>query len=121
MKGIQLKQKKLLTVLSVYDKKFTIKNQSKLQDLLTSINLQLRNQMTLPYFKSAYSYFISVVLAKAKNLSQSQLKNFQSTASQFIKEDWGKAVEKAKKGWLSSKRLIKKVKKGKGKSVKKIK
>jgi len=118
MQGIQQKQKKLLKVLSVYDSKFTAKNQSKLQDLLTSINLQLRPQMSLPYFKKAYGIFISAFLTKSKNLSQKQLVNYQQTASDLIKQDWGKALEKAKKEWLKSKGNTKKAKR-KGKKSRK--
>jgi len=99
MVAMQKKQKNLLKVLSVYDKKFASKNQSKMQNLLSSVNLQLKPYMSLPYFHQAYSKFVTHVLSISKNLSQKQLSNPQATSSAFIKKLWKKYLAAAKKEW----------------------
>lgn len=96
MNSIQKKQTTLIKALAVYDKKFATKNQTQLKDLLTSVNLQLKPQMGLPYFKQAYSEFMSLILSGAKNFSVAQLRNFQKTAADLIAKYWKGILEKAK-------------------------
>ncbi len=130
MKSIQKKQTKLIKALAVYDKKFANNNKTQLKDLITAVNLQLKPQMSLPYFKNAYSNFMSFVLSAAKNFSQAQLKSFQSTASQLIAKHWKTYLERAKGAWEKKhkvqskvvKNLNKKATKGKKNSpIKRIK
>lgn len=124
MKEIQKKQQKMVKILAVYDKKFANKNQSKIQDLLTAINLKLKSDMKLPYFKIAYQNFISAVIASSKNLSQKEFKNYQHTADKLIKKYWKGHLKKAKEEYEKNKKLAsrKKAKKShKKSSIKKLK
>ena len=123
MKEIQKKQLKIVKILAVYDKKFAKKNQSKIQDLLTAINLKLKSDMKLPYFKIAYQNFISSVIASSKNLSEKEFKNYQDTASTLIKKYWKGYLKKAKAEFEKNKKLAsrKKGKKSKKSAIKKLK
>jgi hypothetical protein len=121
MRKIQKKQNKLIKALAVYDKKFAAKNKTQLKDLLTSINLQLKPQMSLPYFKAAYSKFMAKILSIAKGFSPSHFRNFQGTAKNLITKYWKKYLAKARAEWEKKngtnnkavKRLNKKAKKSK--------
>lgn len=116
MKNIQKRQNELIQTVASYDKKFVNKNKNELKDLLTFINLQVKGQMSLPYFKNAYTNFLSFIISSAKNFTSSQLKNYQSTAIELTNKYWKKYLDEAKKQWEDSEKT--KPKKG-GKKEKK--
>jgi len=115
------KQKKILKVISVFDKKFATKNKNQLDTMMTVINTSLHSYMKYPYFKKAYQKFIAYFVVKAKHFSAKDLKNPDNTARNFVKKHWKKFFNKAKKKWekeqakKDSKRRNKKNKKNKNK------
>jgi len=94
-----------------------------MQNLLTAINLKLKSDMKLPYFKIAYQNFISSVIASSKNLSEKELKNSQSTAQVLINKYWKGYLKKAKEEYEKNKKMEKRKSKKSSKksSIKKIK
>jgi len=104
MKSIQQKQGSLLKVAAVFDKKFTDTNKTKLQNLLTTANIQLRPYMSLPYFNRAYSLFIMSIMPQTKNASQKDLLNPQESSRFLIKHHWNAALAQAKKEWEAEKK-----------------
>lgn len=118
------KQAKLLKVLSIYDKSFVNKNRTGLNNILSSINVQLKSFMALPYFHEGYQNFISKVITISRKFSPAQLKNYQTTASQLISKFWKQYLSKAKKEWGKHRKVSNKKKnnkKGKRSSIKRIK
>jgi len=79
--------------------KILLKIKKPLQDILTSVNLQIKSEMHLPYFKQAYEKFLSHILQLGKQFSPAELKNPQKTANELINKHWKKHLEKAKKEW----------------------
>ena len=131
MKQIGNKQKSLIKAMSGNDKEFARKNKTQLKNILSSINLQLKPDMKLPYFKKAYGHLISKVLSDAKSLKPEQLNDSIKTATALIAKFWKKILSKEKSEWeklnkrKSGKKEKKKGKKEKdeeeGKNEKKIK
>jgi hypothetical protein len=110
---IQNKQNKLIKVLAVHDKAFANKNNTGLKNLLTSLNLQLKSYMALPYFKQAYKHFVAFVISISNRFSEANLKDYQGTASGLIQKHWKGYLEKAKAAYEKSKKPHKGGKKGK--------
>jgi len=99
MKQIGKKQKSLIKAMSASDKEFARKNKKQLKNFISSINLQLKPDMKLPYFKKAYGHLISKVLSHAKSLKPEQLKDSIKTATVFIAKFWKKILIKEKSKW----------------------
>jgi hypothetical protein len=93
------KQKKILKVLSVYDKKFTKKNQTHLNKMLTVMNTSLQSYMKYPFFKKAYQHFVTFFLKKVKGFNKNHFKDTDATARKFVTKHWSKFFNKEKKKW----------------------
>jgi len=104
------KQKKILKVISVYDKKFVKKNNTKLNKIMTIINTSLQIYMKYPFFKKAYQKFITFFLKKVKSFNKNHFKDPDTTAKSFVKKHWQKFFDKEKKKW-EKKQAKKEVKK----------
>lgn len=99
MRSILRKQKKILKVLKVIDKKRTKRYGKQINQMLKTINLSLRSSMKLPYFKKAYNKFIRFFLTKVRSFSQNHFKDPDTTARNFVRNNWAKFLSKAKKAW----------------------
>ena len=99
MKQIEKKQNKLLKALAVYNPKLVNENSSKIKSLLNEINKQLKPHMKLPYFKKAYSMFITHVLTITKDLKPEHYKDSKKTAEALIKKFFLDFLKKAKAEW----------------------
>jgi hypothetical protein len=99
LKQMLRKQKKILKVLAVYDKKFTSKNKTHLNKMMTVINTSLQSYMKYPYFKKAYQNFINFFLKKVKSFNKNHFKDVDSTARKFVQKHWNKFFNKEKKKW----------------------
>jgi len=94
---MQKKQKNILKVLAVYDKKFTKKNSAKLNQMMSVINASLKSNMKYPFFKKAYQNFITFFMKKVKSFNKKQFKDADTTARDFVKKHWKKFFNKEKK------------------------
>lgn len=99
MKQIEKKQNKLIKALAVYHPKLVNENSSKIKSLLNEINKQLKPHMKLPYFKKAYSMFITHVMSIAKDLKPEHYKDTKRTAEALIKKFFADFLKKAKAEW----------------------
>lgn len=99
LKQMLRKQKQIIKVLSVYDKKFTNKNKANLNKILTVINTSLQTYMKYPYFKKAYHHFVTFFLKKVKSFNKTHFKDVDSTARKFVQKHWIKFFNKEKKKW----------------------
>ena len=99
LKQMLRKQKKILKVLAVYDKKSTTKNKTQLNQMMTVMNTSLQSYMKYPYFKKAYKNFITFFLTKVKSFNKNHFKDPDSTARKFVSKNWKKFFNKEKKKW----------------------
>jgi len=99
LKQMLRKQKKILKVLSVYDKKFAKKNKGQLNQMMTAMNKSLQPYMKHSFFKKAYRKFIAFFLRKAKSFKKKQFKDPNTTARNFVKKHWRKFFDKERKKW----------------------
>lgn len=99
LKELLRKQKKILKIIAVYDKKFSKKNNGKLNKIMTVMNTSLQSYIKYPYFKAAYQNFITYFVKKVKSFNKNHFKDLDSTARKFIKKHWMKFFNKEKKKW----------------------
>jgi len=97
MKQMQRKQKKILKVLAVYDKKFTKKNKTQLNQMMSVINASLKPYMKYAFFKKAYQNFITFFMKKVKSFNKKHFKDPDATARNFVKKHWKRFFNKEKK------------------------
>jgi flagellar biosynthesis protein FliP len=121
LKKVTKKQKKILRVLSVFDKDFTEKNHVSLNKMLTAINLSLKTYMKYPFFKKAYHQFITYFLKKVREFSIKHFQSPETTAQNFVKKHWNKFFQKEQKAHRKNENevLAKKHNEKRKKSIKK--